>query len=249
VLKTQPNAKNSSMEPKIIFEDESLFVVDKPSGWITNDAETTTTQPVLQTWIRENFDYSLKGNRELRDGIVHRLDKETSGLVIVAKTEKAFTKLQEEFKNREVEKTYIALLHGKVIPTEGTITVTVGRLPWRRERFGILPGGRESTSVYKVLKFYPGNNAGHSLTEFYPKTGRTHQIRIHARHIGHAVVSDEFYAGRKTARNDRKWCPRLFLHATSIRFIHPSTKKPVEFKSDLPADLSQALHTLEPHLN
>jgi len=143
VLKTQPNAKNSSMEPKIIFEDESLFVVDKPSGWITNDAETTTTQPVLQTWIRENFDYSLKGNRELRDGIVHRLDKETSGLVIVAKTEKAFTKLQEEFKNREVEKTYIALLHGKVIPTEGTITVTVGRLPWRRERFGILPGGRE----------------------------------------------------------------------------------------------------------
>jgi 23S rRNA pseudouridine1911/1915/1917 synthase len=79
------------------------------------------------------------------------------------------------------------------------------------------------------------------LVEFYPKTGRTHQIRIHARHIGHAIVADEFYAGRKTARNDRKWCPRLFLHATSIKFIHPVTGKEVEFKSELPEDLKAAL--------
>jgi 23S rRNA pseudouridine1911/1915/1917 synthase len=232
------------MEPKIIYEDDSFFVVDKPSGWITNDADTTTDQPVLQTWMRENFDYPLKGNRELRDGIVHRLDKETSGLLIVAKTKEVFEKLQAEFKNREVSKTYIALLHGKVTPSEGEIKAEVGRLPWHRSRFGVLPGGRESTTVYKVLEYYPGNNAGHSLVEFYPKTGRTHQIRIHARAIGHAIVADEFYAGRKTARNDRKWCPRLFLHSTSIKFIHPVTGKVVEFKSNLPEDLESVKNHL-----
>jgi len=232
------------MEPKIIFEDDCLFVVDKPTGWITNDADTTTNQPVLQTWIRENFEYPLKGNREMRDGIVHRLDKETSGIVIIAKTEEAFTKLQSEFKNRKVSKTYIALLHGRMTNKEGKIEATVGRLPWHRSRFGVLPGGRESTTEYKVLEFYPGNNAGHSLVEFHPKTGRTHQIRIHTRHIGHAIVADEFYAGRKTARNDRKWCPRLFLHACSIKFIHPTTNKKIEFKSAMPEDLVVVLQKL-----
>jgi 23S rRNA pseudouridine1911/1915/1917 synthase len=233
-----------SVEPNIIYQDDSIFVVDKPSGWITNDADTTTSQPVLQTWVRESFDYPLKGDKDLRDGIVHRLDKETSGIVVIAKTREAFEKLQAEFKNREVEKTYVALLHGKVEPEEGIIEATVGRLPWRRDRFGVIPGGRESQTLYKVLKFYPGNNAGHSLVEFYPKTGRTHQIRIHAKHIGHAIVADEFYAGRKTARNDRKWCPRLFLHAASIKFIHPETNKIVEFKSDLPEDLESVLKNL-----
>ena len=219
--------------------------MDKPSGWITNDADTTTTQPVLQTWMRDSFDYPLKGDRVRRDGIVHRLDKETSGLIVVAKTAEAFEKLQSEFKAREVSKTYIALLHGKVTPSEGEIKAEVGRLPWHRSRFGVLPGGRESTTKYKVLDYYPGNNAGHSLVEFHPETGRTHQIRIHARHIGHAIVADEFYAGRKTARNDRKWCPRLFLHAASIKFIHPKTGKEVEFKSDLPDDLKVVLLSLK----
>jgi len=231
------------MEPKIIFQDESFFVVGKPSGWITNDAATVTTQPVLQTWIRTNFDYPLKEERVFRNGVVHRLDKETSGIVIVAKTKEAFEKLQSEFKNRGVEKTYIGLLHGK-IEGSGEIKETVGRLPWRRDRFGVIAGGRESQTLYKVLKFYPGENGGHSLVEFYPKTGRTHQIRVHAKHIGHAIVADEFYAGRKTARNDRKWCPRLFLHAASIKFAHPLTGKSVEFKSVLPPDLDDVLKKL-----
>lgn len=236
------------MEPKIIFQDESIFVVEKPSGWITNEADTTTTQPVIQKWIRENYDYPLKDNVEMRDGIVHRLDKETSGILLVAKTKEAFEKLQAEFKGRKVQKTYLALLHGKVEPLEGKIEATVGRLPWRRDRFGVLPGGRESTTEYKVLNFYPGNNAGHSLVEFHPKTGRTHQIRIHSKHIGHAIVADEFYAGRKTARNDRKWCPRLFLHASGIKFIHPVTGKDVEFRSELPDDLKEVLNNLKKKL-
>jgi 23S rRNA pseudouridine1911/1915/1917 synthase len=232
------------MEPKIIFQDDSFFVIDKPSGWITNDADTTKTQPTVQTWVRENFDYPLKGNREFRDGIVHRLDKETSGILLIAKTKESFEKLQAEFKSREVQKTYIALLHGKVEPIEGEINATVGRLPWRRDRFGVIPDGRESKSLYKVLQFYPGNNAGHSLVEFHPQTGRTHQIRIHAKYIGHAIVADEFYAGRKTARNDRMWCPRLFLHAASIKFIHPATGKMIEFKLNLPADLQDVLNKI-----
>lgn len=233
------------MEPKIIFQDESLFVVEKPAGWITNEADTTTTQPVLQKWVRENFDYPLKGNIELRDGIVHRLDKETSGIILVAKTKESFEKLQSEFNNREVQKTYTALLHGKVEPTEGKIEAEVGRLPWRRDRFGVVPGGRASESLYKVIKFIPGDRGGYSLTEFHPKTGRTHQIRIHAKHIGHAIVADEFYAGGKTARNDRKWCPRLFLHASAIKFIHPVTGAEMEFKSDIPEDLASALKSLQ----
>lgn len=232
------------MQPNIIFEDDALFVVDKPSCWITNDADTTKDQPTIQTWIRENYDYPLKGDREYRDGIVHRLDKETSGILLIAKTKEAFEKLQSEFKAREVKKTYIALLHGKVEPTEGEIEATVGRLPWRRDRFGVIPGGRESRTLYKVLEFYPGNNAGHSLVEFYPETGRTHQIRIHSKYIGHAIVADEFYAGRKTARNDRKWCPRLFLHAKSIKFIHPVSGKEVDFMSELPEELKNVLASL-----
>ena len=217
--------------PKIIFQDDSFFVVDKPSSWITNEASTTTNQPVVQTWMRENFDYPLKGDREARDGIVHRLDKETSGILLVAKTKEAFEDLQAKFKNREVTKSYIALLHGRVERSEGVINVPVGRLPWRRDRFGVLPGGRESETRYKVIKSY----GDYSLVEFFPKTGRTHQIRIHAKHMGHPVVGDEFYAGRKTARADRIWCPRLFLHAASIKFGNH------EFHSPLSQDLAAVL--------
>lgn len=223
--------------PKIISENSEFFVVDKPSGWITNDADTTTTQPVLQTFMRDNFEYELKGEREYRDGIVHRLDKETSGIIIVAKTKEAFEKLQLEFKERRVEKTYIALLHGHT-EENGDIKVSLGRLPYRRDRFGIINNGRESETLYKLIKFYKGENGGHSLVEFYPKTGRTHQIRIVARYIGHAIVGDEFYAGRKTARNDRKWCPRLFLHAQKISILGK------EFFSPLPSDLENILSML-----
>lgn len=231
------------MEPEILYEDDSLFIIDKPAGWIVNEATTVKNQPVLQRWLNKRK-YPLSGNMEFRSGIVHRLDKETSGVMIVAKDENSFDKLQSEFKNRLVEKKYIALVHGKVTPDEGEISVPVGRLPWRRDRFGVVAGGRDSKTFYKVAKFYPGNNGGHTLVEFYPKTGRTHQIRIHCKYMGNAIVADEFYAGRKTARNDRKWCPRLFLHASSIRFTHPLTGKVTEYSSDLPEDLKNVLQKL-----
>ncbi|MBL7036324.1 RluA family pseudouridine synthase [Candidatus Microgenomates bacterium] len=235
------------LDPTIIFEDESFFVVDKPTGWISNDASTTTTQPVIQTWVRENFDYPLKGDKEYRDGLVHRLDKETSGILLVAKTKQVFEALQGQFKERVVKKTYVALVHGKVEPQEGVVDQPVGRLPWRKDRFGVLPGGRDAVTNYKVVSNHTDKitNEQYSLLELTPKTGRTHQIRIHAKHIGHPLVSDTFYAGRKTARKDRMWCPRLFLHAQGISFVHPTSGESVFFKSKLPFDLKTSLQKRE----
>lgn len=229
------------MNPTIVYEDESFMVVDKPAGWITNSAITTKGQPVLQDWVAENFQFPISTDKFLRNGIVHRLDKETSGIILVAKTESAFENLQTQFKNREVQKTYVALVHGKVEPETGEISVPVGRLPWRRDRFGILPGGREATTRYKVDEVYETESGTFTLLSLAPKTGRTHQIRIHLKYLGYPIVADEFYAGRKTARNDRKWCPRLFLHAAGIEFAHPVSGKRVSFKTVLPDDLNRSL--------
>lgn len=232
------------MEPTVISENTEYFVISKPSGWITNDADTTTTQPVLQTWARENLKYEINGNKELRDGIVHRLDKETSGIILVAKSESAFWSLQKEFKDRIVSKTYVCLVHGQLDPKEGTIDAPVGRLPWRRDRFGVLPGGRDAVTSYEAKSSFTKDGENFTLVECKPKTGRTHQIRIHMKHIGHPIVADEFYAGRKTARNDRRWCSRLFLHAKAIEFIDPSTKTKVNYEAELPKDLKDVLEYL-----
>lgn len=231
------------MEPKIIFEDTSLMILEKPSGWIVNEAETTKGQKVLQTWLRKK-DYPLANDREFRSGIVHRLDKETSGILIVAKTEEAFKNLQKQFKDRKIKKSYQLLAHGKVGIKKGHIKAPVGRLPWNRRRFGVLPGGRSAETDYEVIGYYKKDDEEFSLVNAFPKTGRTHQIRIHLKYLGNAVVSDEFYAGRKTARKDRTWCRRLFLHAASISFKHPKRNKVVKFESSLPDDLSKALQKL-----
>jgi len=236
------NLKN--MEPTIIFQDSDLLVIEKPAGWITNEADTTRNVPVLQKWLKENLQYEISKNNELRSGIVHRLDKDTSGILLVAKNEEFMKFLQAQFKDRKVEKSYTALLHGKVEPNSGNIDAPVGRLPWNRERFGVLSGGRTAQSGYEVQDYYQKDKDLFSLVRFFPKTGRTHQLRIHAKHIGHPIVSDNFYAGRKTARNDKKWCPRLFLHAGNIAFNKPNGER-VEFESKLPNDLMSVLNDLK----
>ena len=239
------------MNPKLIYEDESFFVVDKPAGWITDSSNTTSNQPVIQEWIKNNFKFEIN-NLEFRNGIVHRLDKETSGILLIAKTKEAFEELQRQFKERLVHKTYIALTHGKLEESKGVINEPVGRLPWRRDRFGVLPDGRDAITEYEVVSNYSLSTNLFTLLRLQPQTGRTHQIRIHLKYIGHPVVSDEFYAGRKTARHDRKWCKRLFLHAGKIKFLHPITNKQslplrgkeISFTSDLPEDLREALVNL-----
>lgn len=231
------------LEPKLIYEDDNFFVVDKPSGWITDLSNTTTNQPVIQKWIKDNFQFEIN-DFEHRNGIVHRLDKETSGILLIAKTKASLEELQRQFKERIVHKTYVALAHGKVEPADGIINEPVGRLPWRRDRFGVMAGGRDAITKYEVVSNYTLNAVPYTLLRLMPQTGRTHQIRIHLKHLGFPIVSDEFYAGRKTARHDRKWCNRLFLHAGGITFLHPITKKEIEFNLDLPVDLQEALANL-----
>lgn len=238
------------MQIPIIYEDNDLLIIDKPAGMTVNRAETTRGEITIQDWAEEKLKIgSVKSeNAEEADfykrgGIVHRLDKETSGILIIAKNPQAFTRLQMQFKDRVVEKTYLALAHGKVIPDYGEINVPVGRLPWNRERFGIIPGGRESITKYTVKGFYNLGSSAEvlSLLELHPKSGRTHQIRVHLKYLGYPIFSDYLYAGRKTARRDRKILPRVFLHAAKISFQHPVTDSVLSFESPLPKELQNIL--------
>ena len=236
--------KREEVTPQVIFEDRDLLVINKPSGWIVNDATTTNGQPTVQYWLKKNFEYPVANVGHLRSGIAHRLDKETTGVLLVAKTKEYFEYLQKLFKERKVEKSYVALLHGRLETKEGIVEAEVGRLPWNKRRFGVLPGGRHSKTRYKVQEYFKKGGVWFSLVDFYPETGRTHQIRIHAKHIGHPIVGDEFYAGRKTSRRDRVWCPRLFLHAKCISFKKLNGYT-VEYTSQLPGELQDVLDVLE----
>ena len=227
------------MEPKIIFEDDQILVLEKPAGMVVNKAETTREEETVQDWIARNFQFPISSLQSYRSGIVHRLDKETSGILLVAKTLKAFENLQKQFKERKVKKRYLALVHEKVTPKDGEISAPVGRLPWSREKFGVFPGGRPAKTKYKVKEYYTLDAKPYTFLELTPETGRTHQIRVHLKYLGYPIVSDSTYAGRKTAREDRKWCPRMFLHASYLGFFHPKTSKWIEFESKLPEDLEK----------
>ena len=230
----------------IIYQDLDIIVLDKPSGVIVNKADTTKNEITVQDFLESKYNFANPTNSESdfykRAGIVHRIDKETSGILIAAKNQMAFENLQAQFKERVVEKTYIALAHGHLKQDEGEISAPIGRLPWNRKRFGVMIGGKEATTFYKVIKRL---KRPFTLLELFPKTGRTHQIRVHLKYINHPIFGDEFYAGRKTSRDDRKYLNRFFLHAKKISFLHPKTGKRVEFESELPHELKNALKLLE----
>jgi 23S rRNA pseudouridine1911/1915/1917 synthase len=255
------------MEFKIIFEDDDLLVLDKPAGMIVNRSDTTKGEETVVDFVEKhlnipkppprlfdpnfkNKDYVTQAKEDFvyRSGIVHRLDKETSGILLVAKKCDAFINLQSQFKERKVHKTYLALAHGKIEPEIGEINVAVGRLPWNRKRFGVVAQGRESVTMYKVLSTkYLVSEKGKeplSLVELSPRTGRTHQIRVHLQYIKCPIFADPLYAGRKTSRNDRILLSRIFLHAARISFFHPKTNKQISFESQLPVELSHFLSTL-----
>ncbi len=251
------------MKIEILFQDDYLMVINKPSGMVVNRVETEKGETV-QDWAEkritndelrmtnDNSTFNIQHSTfSSRFGIVHRLDKETSGCLIIAKTPEAFTELQRQFKAREVKKEYLALVHGVVEPKEGTIKVPIARSHHDRDKFAVTVGGRISETEYQVLQVFKGlarQLAGQalfdlSLLRVFPLTGRTHQIRVHFKYFGHPLVSDEKYGGKK-AEDDRKWCPRIFLHAAKITFIHPAKKIPLTVESPLPEDLAVTVSQL-----
>ena len=233
------------MFPSILFEDSDLAVLEKGPDMVVNRSGTSHDH-TLQDWVEGNVQFEIEDNTSesdfvKRSGIVHRLDRETSGIILVAKNENAFLALQKQFKERLVKKEYVALVHGHVEQDSGVIEAPVGRLPWQRTKFGVHPGGRSAYSEYKVERraYLPVSSSDLPVTlvRVFPKSGRTHQIRVHFQHIHHPVFADSLYAGRKTGRRDREVLPRQFLHAAVIEFLHPRTSSWMRFESPLPPDL------------
>ena len=221
------------MNIPILFEDDAILAVNKPPGIVVNRAESVKEETV-QDWVEKTYHIFI----ENRAGIVHRIDKETSGILLIAKTPAAFIELQRQFKERIIHKTYLAIVHGTLVPDTGEIRAPVGRLPWNRERFGIVPGGREAVTKFKVIR----HKENLSLVELYPETGRTHQIRVHLKYINHPIVGDYLYAGRKTARDDRTWAKRVMLHAWKLTCSHPVTGETLAFEAPIPDDMNSIIH-------
>jgi 23S rRNA pseudouridine1911/1915/1917 synthase len=220
----------------IVYEDGDLLVIDKPAGMVVHPAAGHWHGTLVNAVLHHCPDLEGVGGVR-RPGIVHRLDKDTSGLILVAKNGPAHRDLQSQFKGREVEKNYLALTYGHVSPSRGEIAAAVGRDVRQRKRMAIVPGGRAAVTCYETL----GNYGKHTLLTCRPLTGRTHQIRVHLAYIGHPIVGDSVYGGR---RKPPVPCPRQFLHAHWIRFRLPSTGEQVEFTSPLPADLQAVLDAL-----
>ena len=244
------------MNPKIIHEDDYIIVIDKPVGLVVNRAESVKGK-TLQEWLEARFKiddlrFKREENKEFinRSGIVHRLDKQTSGLMVIAKNPESFYNLQNQFKSRTVAKKYYALVHGKISPKAGNIRAPIKRNPRNPFRFAVIVGGRESETDYRLIDYYENErekNPGfkfYSLAEVSPKTGRTHQIRVHFSHLKYPLVADDLYCGRKTLNKDSQWCPRLFLQAFYLEFTHPESKKRLNFKINLAKDLDLAIGKL-----
>jgi len=223
----------------IVYEDADIVVVDKPAGMVVHPAYGHHSGTLVNALLAHCPDLAGIGGEE-RPGIVHRLDKDTSGLLIVAKNDAAHHHLQSQFQARLVHKTYVALVEGVPDTTHGVIDAPIGRDPQHRQRMAVATsasrGAREARTEYHVVERFPQ----HALVEAEPVTGRTHQIRIHLAFIGHPIVGDRVYGFRK----QRLAAPRQFLHAARIAFTLPGSGQPVQFASPLPEDLAAVLRTL-----
>jgi 23S rRNA pseudouridine1911/1915/1917 synthase len=244
------------MKPVILFEDASLIVIDKPAGMVVNRAETVKEETV-QDWMDKRIKKQElrieNGERDAsekefwnRSGMVHRLDKETSGVLLLAKTPAAFQHLKSQFQNRRIGKQYLALVHGRLEPKVGTIRLPLSRNPKNRRRFTVRLGGRPAETAYAVKEYRHKEAWEFTLVEVMPQTGRTHQIRVHFQFVKHPLVADPLYLSVKQLKRDRIWCSRLFLHAQKLVFSHPESGQRITVEAALPQDLSQALGLLAP---
>jgi 23S rRNA pseudouridine1911/1915/1917 synthase len=231
---------------EIVFEDDHLIVINKPAGLVVHPAAGIQSG-TLANALAYHFQ-QLANAGSIRPGIVHRLDKDTSGLLVAAKTESAHENLSDQFRAREVFKSYIALVYGVVKQASGRIEQPLARDPRNRTRMAIVAGGRGALSLYKVRRSF----ASFTLLDVELKTGRTHQIRVHLSWLKHPVVGDELYAGGRDnnvqdvqLRAQIRKLKRQFLHAEQLGFRHPQTGEQLRFVAPLPAELTALLETLE----
>ncbi len=226
----------------VVYEDPALIAVSKAAGMVVHPAPGHAGGTLVNALMAHCPELATSGGE--RPGIVHRLDRDTSGLILAAKSDKVRRALQRQFKDRQVHKAYLALLEGHLQPAYGRIEAPVGRDPHHRQRMKVLAGGREAITEYHVLELFAqpmGPVAGeYTLVEAEPVTGRTHQIRVHLASIGHPVLGDAVYGRRK----QRLPVPRQFLHARRLEFKHPLTGERLDLEAPLPEDLAQVLALL-----
>jgi 23S rRNA pseudouridine1911/1915/1917 synthase len=227
---------------RIVYEDRALLVVDKPAGMVVHPAPGHSSGTLVNAVLAHCPELAESGDE--RPGIVHRLDRDTSGLILIAKNPRVQRALQRQFKERQVSKAYLALLEGHLHPDWGRIEAPIGRDPNHRQRMTVLPGGREAVTEYHVLERFAhpiGPAAGdYTLVDAEPRTGRTHQIRVHFGSIGHPVVGDRLYGRHKS----RLPVARQFLHARRLEFRHPLTGQRMELEAPLADDLMAILDLL-----
>ena len=227
----------------IVYEDTTLIVVNKPAGLVVHPAASTASG-TLANALAYHFQQLPDAGTGVRPGIVHRLDRDTSGLLVVAKTEAALEDLSDQFRDRTVFKSYVALVHGRLPASSGRIDQPIARDPTNRTRMAVVRGGRSALTLYRVKRSFER----FTLLDVELKTGRTHQIRVHLAWLKHPVAGDETYgAGRDNTIQDPRLRARIrnlgrhFLHAEKLGFIHPETREPVKFESPLPAELADLL--------
>ena len=234
VLPPPPSAVSPQDIPlSVVYEDEDIIVIDKPAGMVAHPAPGHRLDTVANALLARLPDIEGVGD-EQRPGIVHRLDMDTSGLMVAAKNRRAHRHVSAQIKNRSVRKGYMALVRGIVQPSEGVIRAQIGRDRGNRKRMAVVDAGREAETSYRAV----GQAPGCTLLEVFPRTGRTHQIRVHLSALGHPLVGDALYGGRDPRLN------RHFLHAHILGLRLPGTGEYAEFVSPLPEDLKAALSEL-----
>jgi 23S rRNA pseudouridine1911/1915/1917 synthase len=229
-------AKPENIPLDIVYEDKDIIVLNKPAGIVVHPAAGNTEGTLVNALLHHCSDLSGIGGA-IRPGVVHRLDKDTSGLIVFAKNDEAHSNLSQQIKSRKVKKIYIAIVHGEVKNDKGEIDAPLGRHPVQRKKMAVIRSyklkKRAALTYYKVLKRYKN----YTLLELDLKTGRTHQIRVHLSYLGHPVVGDITYSRKK---NDIG-AVRQLLHAKTLGFNHPITGKYMEFNSEMPDDMKSVI--------
>lgn len=244
-----PTVTGEAIPLEVLHEDDDVLVLNKPRGMVVHPAAGNWSGTLVNALLGRGEPFSTAGGED-RPGIVHRLDKDTSGVMVVAKNDRAHSKLAKQFQERKVDKRYLALVCGKVKQSSGIVRAPIGRHPVNRQKMVVLPTGRDAITEYIVKERFEG----FTLVECHPLTGRTHQIRAHLSYIHHPIVGDDVYGGRARALHaaqEDALLSRLIaalsgqaLHAASLSFNHPTGGRRVTFTAAMPPDMADVIERL-----